>query len=283
MAKPFLNIQQQIQQLENRGLIINNKPLAIDFLTYEANYYKINGYFHLFQNIPNKFNANTTFENIIELYYFDLHLRNLILLYTSIIETSFKNYVSYIHTKNYDALGYLNTKNFQDSSKQYDFISKAYASISLNDNQDFIKHHTLNQNSEFPLWVLIEIISFGNISKFFKNMSTPDKFELCKAYYQHKWKYVENWIRCIVTIRNYSAHNMKLFNTNFSEYVSLYFHEKSLIINNHLFAFLLVIYRLLPKQYKQEYENALNDIINKYPFAKQHIDFPNNWQVLLTS
>ena len=281
MAKPFIDIQKQIQQLKDRGLIINDELFATNFLSFEVNYYKLNGYFHLFYDKSNIFRKDITFENIIEIYHFDLHLRNIILLYSSIIEISFKNHVSYIHSKNHGALGYLDTNNFQDSLKQYDFISKAYSSISLNDKQDFIKHHTLNRNSEFPLWVLVEIISFGNISKFYKNMLQGDKVELCKTYYQYKWKYIENWIRCIVTIRNYSAHNMKLYNTSFSEYVSLYNNEKNKIVNNKLFAFMLIIYRLLPIKYKEEYIGSLNRIINEYPFAKQNIDFPNDWESFL--
>lgn len=280
MAKPFIDIQGQIQQLIDRGLIIRDQLYAKDCLTNEVNYYKLNGYFHLFYSKPDVFEKNITFENIMEIYHFDLYLKNLILFYSSIIEISFKNYVSYIHTKKYGTLGYLNAANFNEPSKQYDFISKAYSSISLNDKQNFIRHHTLKCNSEFPLWVLMEIVSFGNISKFYKNMLKADKIELCKTYYQYKWKYVENWIRCVVTIRNYSAHNMKLFNTNFTEYVCLYSQEKTKVVNNKLFAFILIIYRLLPEEYREKYKNSLSKIIEQYPFAKQRIDFPNDWQNL---
>lgn len=280
MTKPFLDIDGQIEKLKERKLSFTDENKAKEFLRTEVNYYKLNGYFHLFQDSNNTFKDKISFEDIAKIYSFDLNLRNKLLLYISIVEIAFKNYVSYIHAKKYGALGYLNENNFTDINNHMEFLNKKEDAVKKNEKKSFIKHHIENYDSQFPIWVLAEIMSFGDFSKFFKNMLDSDKQEICQKYYGFHIDYVENWIRCIVTLRNYCAHNMKLINTSFNEYIKLFRKEKRQITNNKLFAFILTIERLLPINYKQQFKQAIIELFNSFPISDT-LDFPSNWNNLL--
>ena len=62
-------IDQQVQILIDRGLIVSDIEIAKEFLN-QVNYYRFSGYLKLF-SANDKLNENTTFENIVEVYNFD--------------------------------------------------------------------------------------------------------------------------------------------------------------------------------------------------------------------
>lgn len=67
--KDSKTIEQQVEILVNRGLIINNTERAKEFLN-QVNYYRVSGYLKLF-SVNDVFNINTTFESIVQVYNFD--------------------------------------------------------------------------------------------------------------------------------------------------------------------------------------------------------------------
>lgn len=64
--KPASSIDEQIQTLQSRGLILTDLELAKHCLS-TVSYYRLSGYFKPFQNTSEKipsFNFNTSFEQI---------------------------------------------------------------------------------------------------------------------------------------------------------------------------------------------------------------------------
>ncbi len=59
--KKSFSIEQSIKLLESRGLIINDKHLAYNFL-FHINYFRLSGYFFHFQDSNNNFKKNTNFK-----------------------------------------------------------------------------------------------------------------------------------------------------------------------------------------------------------------------------
>ena len=73
--KEHKTFEQQLKLLKQRGLIISNEKYVLTKLQH-INYYRLSAYFLPFQysknsENKNKFLPNTTFEDIIKLYYFD--------------------------------------------------------------------------------------------------------------------------------------------------------------------------------------------------------------------
>ncbi len=88
-TKDFKTIDEQLEILRSRGLIIDDENIAKDFLLYN-NYYRISGY-SLTLRKNNIFSKSASFQNIIDIYNFDHELRHLILQYLEIIEVRMKS------------------------------------------------------------------------------------------------------------------------------------------------------------------------------------------------
>ena len=75
-SKPAIDLADQIQLLESRGLIIDDKSLAEHFLAY-VSYYRLAGYWWPLQSdkINHIFKPGSQFQTVVDLYNFDRELR----------------------------------------------------------------------------------------------------------------------------------------------------------------------------------------------------------------
>ena len=77
--KTFKTLDEQIEILKNKNLVIDDYDYAKDILLRE-NYFFISGYRHLFVKSPveKNFIDNTNFRELYAMFYFDRQLRNII-------------------------------------------------------------------------------------------------------------------------------------------------------------------------------------------------------------
>lgn len=80
-VKPFKSLEEQVEILKSRGLIIEDTQFAISTLKY-INYYRLSAY-SLTLRSNDKFTECATFENVMQLYNFDGDLRNCLMKYCS--------------------------------------------------------------------------------------------------------------------------------------------------------------------------------------------------------
>ena len=88
MPKIFLSYDQQIEKLKNeKNLQIDDEAYAKEILRQTSYYSLIEGYKDIFKNpTTKKYKDGTRFEDIVELYYFDESLRQLLLRYLIKVE-----------------------------------------------------------------------------------------------------------------------------------------------------------------------------------------------------
>jgi abortive infection bacteriophage resistance protein len=108
--KPFKSINEQVDILKERGLIINDITYAHRVLSH-VNYYRLSGY-TLTLRRNNEFYSNVTLEQVMQIYNFDAELRVALLYLLEYIEVSFRTHLGYFHAKKYGALGYLSKDSF---------------------------------------------------------------------------------------------------------------------------------------------------------------------------
>ena len=79
MAKVFKTLDEQVEILQSKGLIINDIPETKDILLRE-NYFFISGYRMLFMESQEnkKFLPGTTFDELYSMFQFDRHVRNIL-------------------------------------------------------------------------------------------------------------------------------------------------------------------------------------------------------------
>lgn len=276
-CKSSAHLCEQVNDLLDLGMQIKDYDFALKFL-FKNEYYRFRGYCYQFIK-GNKINGNIAFEDILDIYYFDDELRQLLLKYLRHIELSIKSIVSYYHTIKYGSLCYLDDKLFINKANHADFLDKAKKEIGRSD-EVFIKHHINNKNSVFPFWVVCEVLTFGTISKYYNNMLNTDKTAISKKFYGVDRKYIENWLLVCSYIRNLCAHNARLYNRKFIQ-ATVNLPKKVKPSNSNLFDRLIPISKMLDDENKNRFVREIEELIDKHIFAKKNIDFPNDWKLIL--
>lgn len=207
-------VDEQIAKLRERGCIIEDETLVRDTLKY-VNYYRLSNYFEPFSTDKHHYEEGTTFEKILRIYEMDRKLRSILIAALEEIEIALRAAISNFHALKYGALGYLNASTFSHSHNHPPFISKIKHLIEVNEDREFVRHYNSHHGGSFPLWVIMELFSFGTLAFFFKDMHAADKKTLAAEYYGCSSSEMDNWIFCLNELRNYCAHYNRLYGNEF--------------------------------------------------------------------
>ncbi len=189
MEKIFKTINEQVDILKNKGLIIEDEEETKEILLRE-NYFFIMGYRHLFmsRNKESKFISGTTFNEVYSLFEFDRNFRNIIFKNVLVIENQLKSVISYQLSKKYGyrEKDYLNPKNFtQDHDKikrVHDLINKMKRQIRINASSHNATIHYMNNYGYIPLWVLVKVLSFGIVCELYTILKKDDQIEVADIF-----------------------------------------------------------------------------------------------------
>jgi abortive infection bacteriophage resistance protein len=138
--KPALSYQQQLQQLEERGLEIGNKPKAYHLLE-SVSYYRLSGYWYPFLKNPKSdhvFKEGASFDAAFDIYCFDRELRKLIAGEMEKIEVAIRAKMIYILSHSKGAFWFKNRLLFKKRSRHTDSLDKLKKEKERSDEQ-FIK------------------------------------------------------------------------------------------------------------------------------------------------
>lgn len=221
----FKTYDQQIEILQNRNLLIGDKRSAINFLNLNNYYNVINAYKDIFiqQGItPEKFLDGTTFDDFVQLYNFDKLIRLAVSDFLIIIERTFKSIIAYEFSKLHGNanLDYTNINNFDtlneptESSKLVTYISNQI-NHDYNAGNEMIRHY-IDNHGVVPLWVNVNLMTFGTMSKFYMCMKEIDKRNVAKNLSDVlgrniQFNDISNSIKILVLLRNKTAHDQRIY------------------------------------------------------------------------
>ena len=245
----------------------------------KTNCYRLSAYFLPFKNVVNdSYYAGTSLETIYNIYEFDREMRNILLGALETIEINLRSKISYYHAHKYGPLGYLQAENFNSRHNHVLFEEKFYREINNNNKVAFVKHHHDKYDGNFPIWVSIELFTFGMLSYFYSDLLTSDQKSISSLMGVH-YKHLSSWLRCCTDLRNICAHYGRLYYRVFSAAPSGL--ELDELSKRRLWGAILVAKSLFPS--KEEWNNnILADItllFEKYgdSIVLNHISFPNDW------
>ena len=178
----------------------------------------------------------------------------------------------------------MDPSNFEDATRHSRFIADISDDVNRSDDL-FIAHHKKDLNNVFPLWVVIDVASFGVLSKFFKNMKVEDRNNISKTYIGFGRKYVENWLQSCSYCRNVAAHGGRFYNRELKACPVRLNHKRYPgISNTSAFAFVIAITNLLPSEdLRNSFVSSIEKCFIKHPFAlKKYVGFPEDWITVLT-
>lgn len=284
--KDFCTYEQQLDILRRRGLIIHDEAIALRRLR-EKNYYRLSAYSLTLRSYnpcsgEDHFHAGASFDDIVELYDFDEQFRSVVLSACTIVETNLKAYVAYYHSQKYGSTGYLNNKNFEVPWNHAKLLNALSKSLHLRKDEPFVLHHHNDLNDIYPVWVIVEVLSFDQISMMYKNLLPTDRAAIAREFYGiPSRKYIENWTHCAVVARNIAAHGARFYHRpRINPPAKL---PKS--INDYgtkPFGFIYAIYHLLPTSSRTQFVTNIQECFDSHPLAKpSELGFPLHWKEIL--
>ena len=306
MDKKFKTLQEQVDILESKGLLIEDRDECIDILLRE-NYFFINGYRHLLMKSPQdrNFVVGSTFRELYSIFLFDRYLRNIIFKNLLIVENNMKSIISYQLSKKYGyrEKDYLNAKNFTNdpdkSRRVKDLINKMKRQIRVNGQQHTATMHYITNYGYIPLWVLVKLLSFGVISDLFTVLKPEDKVGIADIY-DAEVSQLEDFLPILANYRNLCAHEDILYDHRTDKSIdNNIYHEKLGILQmddeyiygkNDIFAVVIILkylltdaeFRLMMREIDYEI-GKLSGVIKSIPLAKilDRIGFPENYMELI--
>ena len=301
--KVFKTIDEQIDILKNRGMVINDIDKAKELLLRE-NYFFINGYRHIF--IKNKKEGNfipgVTFEELYAVFQFDRSFRNLLFKNLLIVENNLKSIISYELSRKYGIKekDYLKPSNFTQDIKKVrqvnDVLNKIKRQIKLNGRQHTATLHYLSNYGYVPLWILVKLLSFGMINELYSILKIEDKLNIAQ-YYNLDVETLETYIALLSNYRNLCAHEDIVYEHRTQRHIPDTRYHFSLSIptmndeyiygKNDIFAVVIMLKTMLN-------ENDFVDFINEISYDLSILDgkvdsiaqekildkmgFPKNWE-----
>lgn len=282
--EPAMNIEEQIDNLKEIGLIIDDIEYAKSFLN-DVSYFRLIKAYSLGLKPKNSdYYKDITFEEIVQLYLFNANFRQLLFAQIEKIEVNLRCRISNYFSIKYGVLGYKNADNFVNGIYYNDFVEDMEKEINRNSKAPFVKNFKTNyENGDIPFYALVELFSFGTLSKFYKNMKNTDKKAIASSF-GIGYTYLESWIENIAFVRNICAHYGRVYNVNLSKTPILYKQYIADGISNlRVFATLLCMKHILKNDnHWKDFVDQIELLFEKYTSVKPKLmGFPNNWKKLL--
>lgn len=287
--KEPLTYSQQADQLINRGLIASEKEL-IEVLK-QINYYRLSGYFyHFYKKGSEKFIENTTLKMIIDNYEFDRSLRIILFKYLECVEIGIRTIITYTLSHKYSPF-ILDDRNNFPNLNEYSYKKLIrIVDKKVDKSKELFIGHFIKKHSDChprpPLWMLVEILSFGNIINIYEGVHTKPQKTISREFNLVP-KDMKSWLLSMSILRNCIAHHNRVWHKKIRvkpKKVKKKYHPELYspyeVDNSTLFGVICVMqyfYKILTS--KNDLRQELTDLQNKYGFKLlKECGFPDNWQ-----
>lgn len=222
MEKPFRTYDEQIEILKGRGMVIEDATVATEILANKNYYNIINGYKRLFLD-PSSTAENehymkgTMLHEIDSLFLFDSNLRIVCLKRILEVELRMKSIIAYEFSKRYgyDDNKYLDPVNFSAAMPEQKSLDKMLKTVDdqradamESDNSSIL--HYVNEHGYVPLWVLMNVLTFGAMAHFYASMKLADRASVAKRFPMDQSE-LNKILRALNYYRNCCAHGGRFY------------------------------------------------------------------------
>lgn len=218
-TKTYTSPAQLTVLLQSRGLHIENETRTENYLRH-IGYYRFSAYLYPLLTIPKEnhvFKSGASFNQALDMYRFDRHLRLLMFNEIEKIEVAVRSAIVNITSREtgnpfwmtnpsyfYDASTFIKTQQLIDTE-----LAKS--------REDFIEHFRNNYSDPYPpAWMLAEILPFGVLTKIYNNIKS---FQIRKKIAQEFSLGVpvfNSWMTIITVTRNNCGHHARIWNRTFA-------------------------------------------------------------------
>lgn len=308
IPKIYKTRTEQLNILRSRGLNIDDDIAAEEILEKENYYNVINGYKEPFIDLSapsEKYFPNAKFDELFSVFTFDRNIRMIYLKYILKAEHHLKTVIAHEFSKSYGYDNYLKTENFDTSTNEklkevLQTIGKLNTVLSNQLNKSKEITHYLTTHGYVPLWVMVNVLTLGDLSYFYKNLKPQDANAIAKTF-NIKFDELSKFMKNLTIARNICAHDERFYDTKFKSAISYKqisnFNILQIPIASgsptygicDIFSIAIILALLLPKKDIQEFidsmENEFNTLnSNLYSVSGNNImlkmGFGPNWKSL---
>lgn len=215
-TKPPLSIEQQVHLLQSRGMTIDNPDRAARYLAH-INYYRLRAYWLPFEEkadgTEHHFKAGTGFNEVLTFYLFDRKFRLLVMEAIERLEISFRTRFAHELSLKYGSHAHLNAALFRRPDLHRRLLESLRDEITRS-QETFIEHYrtTYNDPELPPIWAICEVMTFGQLSMWFKNLKRRSDRNAIARIYGIDEAILGSYMHHLTHIRNLTAHHCRLWN-----------------------------------------------------------------------
>lgn len=216
MEKKATTVDEQLEKLETRGLIMDWGDDKAKEILLDIGYYRLGFYWNPFEIDKNHtFKEGAKFSDVVKLYYLDTDLKHILLKALNRIEINFKTQLIYYVSNFYDK----NPTWFVDkkivSTRFVEGFSGIYTEKFKQNNRPIKRHHINYPNHIYaPAWKTLEYLTFGSVITLYRSLQNAGlKQKIAERYHIKSLGVFENYLTTILFIRNICAHSDLLFDS----------------------------------------------------------------------
>lgn len=254
--KEYKNSDELLKYIISKGISVNNEEDALNKIKTYSYYSIINTYNDIFKNTNNEYEKNVSFDEVYALFEFDKNLRSIFLKYSLEIEIILKSLLAETISSRYGIKEYLIKENFDDTINET-IVTESINVINEEINKQNGKHeaitHYIDKYGFVPPFVLIKILTLGELSKLYAMLKQSDRQSISKNF-KLSDKVLRQIIINMTMIRNICAHNDRLFSFHSKFRISFKYIEKDYNENSvNIYMMMKCMEYLLPKEKKKEF------------------------------
>lgn len=303
MKKEFKSYDEQIKLLRSKKLIIGDPEHAKRVLKNISYFALINGYKRPFKENDGTYKSGTRFEDIEQLYYFDEQLRTIMLKHLLLVERMVKSSISYHFSHdnrgvneyfNLNCYNYKGRKNIEEINRLVLILLNAYS----DERHSYIKHYKEKHDGEIPLWVLMNAMTFGQVSKMYSLLKVKTQQKICSDFNITSNQDMAKMLNMITLFRNVCAHNERLYDYKTTTGVKLDYVKANIAVSGNytyenerksLFGMLICCKCFEQSMEGTSYFTDLEQMIDGSPAMKnpsisgiilKEMGLPQNWREL---
>lgn len=218
-TKTYSSPSQLVSLLQSRGLFIENAKRTENYLRH-IGYYRFSAYLYPLLTTPKQshvFKPGATFNQALDMYRFDRHLRLLMFNEIEKIEIAVRSAIVNITSREtgnpfwmtdptcfYDVNTFTKTKQLIDAE-----LAKS--------REDFIEHFRITYSDSYPpAWMLAEILPLGVLTKIYDNIKSNQIRKNIAQEFSLGIPVFKSWMTIITVARNNCGHHARIWNRTFA-------------------------------------------------------------------
>ncbi|KAF0807828.1 Abi family protein [Alcanivorax sp. S71-1-4] len=221
--KPATTFSGQVRKMRSRGLVVTDIEEA-EFYLAQINYYRLAAYCLPFEqdHASHTFTPGTSFSDVLNLYVFDREFRLLLLDAIERIEVSVRTQMAYHLSHNHGtAHPHLKPDLFHDPLAYGHSISRLASEV-RSSKEEFIRHLTTKYQELLPpIWAVVELMTMGQLSKWFSNIRRRKDRQAISQIYHLDEQVMTSFCEHLALVRNHAAHHSRLWNRDFTKTMKL--------------------------------------------------------------